>query len=102
MGGHKEVEHGGLDHVQCSHCDKIFPCHQLLALHLYQEHGLVLRSSNDRGVKVALTEDDNLDHSETSLSHSENRGWERFFRLTITVVVNILGWRKYSLRSTMG
>ena len=71
--GHKEVEHGGVDHVQCPQCENIFPCHQLLALHLYQEHGLVLRTSNDRGVKVALTEDENLDHSETNLSHSENK-----------------------------
>ena len=71
--GHKEVEHGGVDHVQCPQCENIFPCHQLLALHLYQEHGLVLRTSNDRGVKVALTEDDNLDLSETNLSHSENK-----------------------------
>ena len=59
LSGHIEVEHGGLDHTQCSHCEAKFPCHQLLALHLYHQHQLVLRSSSDRsGVKVALTEND--------------------------------------------
>jgi len=66
LSGHIEVEHRGVDQINCSHCDTAFPCHQLLALHLYQEHGLVLRSSNDRGVKVAkLTTENALCLSES-------------------------------------
>jgi len=51
--GHLEVDHLGLNHTTCPLCDLPFPRHQLLALHLFQHHGRVLRTPGDKATDLA-------------------------------------------------
>ena len=58
LSGHLALEHQDLPHTPCPLCGETFPLHQLLALHLYQGHGRVLRVTAGQGAEFLLREND--------------------------------------------